>query len=66
MSDFTDKKQIVVALKTLLTADERIQLIDKILERKEEMQLATLKLKAKKLEPIFNIIRRKLRSNKPN
>lgn len=36
-------------------------LIDKILERKEEMQIANLRLKAKKLEPIFNVIRRKLK-----
>lgn len=41
----------------------RINLVDKILERKEEMQLAALKLKAKKLEPIFNVIRRKLKIN---
>ncbi|KAM3142204.1 hypothetical protein pb186bvf_005613 [Paramecium bursaria] len=64
LSDFNDKKQIVNALKSLNTADERIQLIDKILERKEEMQIATLRFKAKKLEPIFNVIRRKLKITK--
>ncbi|CAD8078789.1 unnamed protein product [Paramecium primaurelia] len=61
LSDFNDKKQIIQSLKSLSTADERILLIDKILERKEEMQVAALRLKAKKLEPIFNVIRRKLK-----
>ncbi|CAD8093390.1 unnamed protein product [Paramecium sonneborni] len=61
LSDFNDKKQIIQSLKSLSTAEERILLIDKILERKEEMQIATLRLKAKKLEPIFNVIRRKLK-----
>ncbi|CAK83416.1 unnamed protein product (macronuclear) [Paramecium tetraurelia] len=61
LSDFNDKTQIIQSLKQLSTAEERILLIDKILERKEEMQVATLRLKAKKLEPIFNVIRRKLK-----
>ncbi|CAD8082151.1 unnamed protein product [Paramecium sonneborni] len=61
LSDFNDKKQIIQSLKSLSTAEERILLIDKILERKEEMQIAALRLKAKKLEPIFNVIRRKLK-----
>ncbi|CAK65744.1 unnamed protein product (macronuclear) [Paramecium tetraurelia] len=64
LSDFNDKKQIIASLKTLNSADERIQLIDKILERKDEMMVAQLKLKAVKLEPIFNVIRRKLRKQR--
>ncbi|CAD8150720.1 unnamed protein product [Paramecium octaurelia] len=64
LSDFNDKKQIIASLKTLNSADERIQLIDKILERKDEMMIAQLKLKAVKLEPIFNVIRRKLRKQR--
>ncbi|CAK88847.1 unnamed protein product (macronuclear) [Paramecium tetraurelia] len=61
LSDFNDKKQIIQSLKQLSSAEERILLIDKILERKEEMQIAALRLKAKRLEPIFNVIRRKLK-----
>ncbi|CAD8155469.1 unnamed protein product [Paramecium octaurelia] len=64
LSDFNDKKQIIASLKTLNSADERIQLIDKILERKDEMMIAQLKLKAAKLEPIFNVIRRKLKQQR--
>ncbi|CAD8063362.1 unnamed protein product [Paramecium sonneborni] len=64
LSDFNDKKQIIASLKSLNSADQRILLIDKILERKDEMVIAQLKLKAARLEPIFNVIRRKLKQQR--